>query len=1018
MYVNPNFLNSTSSARPIKTINKVEHSVQAHINPNFLNRSRNVSEPDSNGAAEWTNNGRIHINPNFVGRSLPLPPTSSTSFSGLPMLNQVCTKEKNTPKEDLTQSTRPHINPKFVDTLKAKAYDDAVKKAVMNNEYALKNHTTEQAKKVEVSVNNTTSTTVASNSIHVNPKFKPQVDTSAIQSNTKKDMLGTSKAECYTSFQVQSRHDKVESSKARPLNLKGKENHMDPPPRISNDKTKLTEKLTPDVLRSATKSSTPLNKKSLFKKIGTRKLVRMSGASPPSSKKISRKTETAPSSSRMTKAPLSVQTPVSSIHFQSKIYDTSSGGAFKKIGQRKLIRKSPSTKQLSSPSKGKSQSLFNSQKKIWSAQVYRVKSSNKIIKESSTPVNAFKKDSKRYLFSTPMARKVKKQINSPCIRKSISNSARKSTKTIKSPISIFNRRRKTPFSLVRNPFRIDRRKGNLKRRLSMTSVSSQHTQAANAPVKRFKVNNKSPNKQITAVSLESPVPNTSKIEVDTVHAKPIATANKQCMPAPQKPARKGFIPALSSSKVYSGPNMNSESQQGTLIQVHGVRYSVSENGRKLKRLPPKVTVKETNEGENCDAGLVKGEKIISEPNSNTTKQTDDCKIGNTTQNTKKKFYLEGEEYIEDEPGILIRSRNSMTRASITNYKTRSIHTILKSQTRAKQYCMFYNKFGKCNKKDKGVCPYIHDPEKVAVCRKFLHGNCFKEACLLSHKIAPEKMPSCKFFLEGLCTKGETCPYRHVKVSENAEICKDYQKGYCPNGNDCKKKHENLSKSKPDLMNKSLLKHESTEISKSTKKIPPAKPKRKSLGPVIAPKDISHEPIKSAIRYFEGGESANQGEHEGKPSTSNSSLNDPHARAMMNGEMNIGNLPNEAESTQQILFERKEAIVNDNMSKNMPYLKPIQSPNDSGPYEEIDEEFLELRENVHSDNAEHKIRANYRPTIGRLPSYISLNGLSEDIQDKCEKELKTEKLHDTKPIEVYDTSEDITLHPEEYEERLI
>ena len=190
MYVNPNFLNSTSSARPIKTINKVEHSVQAHINPNFLNRSRNVSEPDSNGAAEWTNNGRIHINPNFVGRSLPLPPTSSTSFSGLPMLNQVCTTEKNTPKEDLTQSTRPHINPKFVDTLKAKAYDDAVKKAVMNNEYALKNHTTEQAKKVEVSVNNTTSTTVASNSIHVNPKFKPQVDTSAIQSNTKKGYVG------------------------------------------------------------------------------------------------------------------------------------------------------------------------------------------------------------------------------------------------------------------------------------------------------------------------------------------------------------------------------------------------------------------------------------------------------------------------------------------------------------------------------------------------------------------------------------------------------------------------------------------------------------------------------------------------------------------------------------------------------------------------------------------------------------------------------------------------------------
>ena len=82
------------------------------------------------------------------------------------------------------------------------------------------------------------------------------------------------------------------------------------------------------------------------------------------------------------------------------------------------------------------------------------------------------------------------------------------------------------------------------------------------------------------------------------------------------------------------------------------------------------------------------------------------------------FYFSGEEYIEDEPGVLIRSRNSMTRQSITSYKQRSINTILKSQTRSKQYCMFFNKFGKCKKKEDGVCPYIHDPEKVAVCKDF------------------------------------------------------------------------------------------------------------------------------------------------------------------------------------------------------------------------------------------------------------------------------------------------------------
>ena len=107
--------------------------------------------------------------------------------------------------------------------------------------------------------------------------------------------------------------------------------------------------------------------------------------------------------------------------------------------------------------------------------------------------------------------------------------------------------------------------------------------------------------------------------------------------------------------------------------------------------------------------------------------------------------------------------------SSNSYKARSINTILKSQTRSKQYCMFFNKFGKCNKKEKGICPYIHDPDKVAVCRKFLAGSCLNGECLLSHKVAPEKMPSCKFFLEGNCTRTDQCPYRHVKVNDSAQV---------------------------------------------------------------------------------------------------------------------------------------------------------------------------------------------------------------------------------------------------------
>lgn len=36
---------------------------------------------------------------------------------------------------------------------------------------------------------------------------------------------------------------------------------------------------------------------------------------------------------------------------------------------------------------------------------------------------------------------------------------------------------------------------------------------------------------------------------------------------------------------------------------------------------------------------------------------------------------------------------------------------------AKQYCMYYNRFGKCNRGD--ACPFIHDPDKVAVCTRYL-----------------------------------------------------------------------------------------------------------------------------------------------------------------------------------------------------------------------------------------------------------------------------------------------------------
>uniref|UniRef100_A0A8D2LRR4 Zinc finger CCCH domain-containing protein 3 n=1 Tax=Varanus komodoensis TaxID=61221 RepID=A0A8D2LRR4_VARKO len=105
----------------------------------------------------------------------------------------------------------------------------------------------------------------------------------------------------------------------------------------------------------------------------------------------------------------------------------------------------------------------------------------------------------------------------------------------------------------------------------------------------------------------------------------------------------------------------------------------------------------------------------------------------------------------------------------------------------KEYCMYYNRFGKCNRGES--CPYIHDPDKVAVCTRFLRGTCKKTdgTCPFSHKVSKDKMPVCSYFLKGICNNSD-CPYSHVYVSRKAEVCPDFLKGYCPLGEKCKKKH--------------------------------------------------------------------------------------------------------------------------------------------------------------------------------------------------------------------------------------
>lgn len=266
-----------------------------------------------------------------------------------------------------------------------------------------------------------------------------------------------------------------------------------------------------------------------------------------------------------------------------------------------------------------------------------------------------------------------------------------------------------------------------------------------------------------------------------------------------RPSHSSLVPSTRGRKPVAPP------KPARTIQINGAAYRVSRNGRQLQRVHPRA----------------------SPPN------------GAPTPTPSKKVYLAREgEFVEATPGILRLSRESMTRQSITQARKKSIQTLLRSQTKSKQFCMFYNKFGRCQKRAQGLCPYLHDPAKVAVCRRFLNGSCPKspEECLLTHKVSPDKMPACKFFQLGQCGR-DHCPYNHVKVSEDAAICRPFLRGFCAKGQSCTLRHE-----MPDTKSKKTVKRP-----KSANPAPP-KPKRK----VIREPKTEEKVEANHQRYFECG----------------------------------------------------------------------------------------------------------------------------------------------------------------------
>ncbi|KAL1925032.1 uncharacterized protein VTP21DRAFT_4686 [Calcarisporiella thermophila] len=254
-----------------------------------------------------------------------------------------------------------------------------------------------------------------------------------------------------------------------------------------------------------------------------------------------------------------------------------------------------------------------------------------------------------------------------------------------------------------------------------------------------------------------------------------------------------------------------------IVNIGGKKYKKSSDGRKL------VISDDTPQEVTIDGVLFirdpTGRKLVRKgtpalPSISSTANS----LSTSNTITPKKINVNGVLFVRTKRGNLIRaevanklakrsptiSRNKTYRRSPLKFKT----TPGKSKRKLiSKPCIFFQRFGTCKRGD--TCPYLHDRERLAICKKFLRNACphvvgsgviepdEKEVapvegksgkCKLSHTPTAHNTPSCLHFLRGNCTH-TNCPYPHVNVNRDAPVCSPFaREGYCPLGSSCKEQH--------------------------------------------------------------------------------------------------------------------------------------------------------------------------------------------------------------------------------------
>ncbi|XP_055842336.1 zinc finger CCCH domain-containing protein 3 [Episyrphus balteatus] len=233
------------------------------------------------------------------------------------------------------------------------------------------------------------------------------------------------------------------------------------------------------------------------------------------------------------------------------------------------------------------------------------------------------------------------------------------------------------------------------------------------------------------------------------------------------------------------------SKNRQILNINGVLYKSTRNKLERKDAPKVVRPvnaptpkKPTRER----AIFVRGTKYLLDKSGFNLTRVATTKPSTTPMKSLRRIDIGGLTYIANSKNVLVRTDTHLTRNHVSNAKQKSIHLLSRRFVKTNIPCPIFQRVGKCASFDRGKCMKVHDKLHIAICPRFLRGECLNSSCLLSHNISLSKMPVCKFFLQGCCVR-EDCPYLHKKLSAKAEICVDFLKGFCKLAQKCNKRHE-------------------------------------------------------------------------------------------------------------------------------------------------------------------------------------------------------------------------------------